>query len=199
MGGSFWHITFYFLLLHLILIQKKDMNKDPQKKQVLMNLQSENSSLVKDTIEELRNSGNSSHIPLLIKLLHSTDNGDVKQLIVKLLNDLKYSDAIPKIIEAIQSNKYSDERQNLVSACWENGLDFGEYLPLFVDLVIGEEFPIAFEAFTVIENMDSNIGDTVKEEQIEKIKNNLSGVPENKAYLLNNLIEIIPHIKKEKR
>jgi hypothetical protein len=171
------------------------MSKEQKTKQIIKNLQSDDSSLIKNTIKELRDSGNSGYIPFLIELLHSTDNSEIKQLIIKLLNDLKHSDAIPKIIEAIQNGKYSDERQSLVSVCWENGLDFSQYLSLFVDLVIEEEFSVAFEAFTVIENMNSNIDDSVKEEQVQKIKNNLDGAHEEKAYLLNNLIEIIPHIK----
>jgi hypothetical protein len=163
--------------------------------QISENLHSDNITLVKSTINDLRSSGNSSHIPILIELLHSNDNSELKELIINLLNDLKHTEAIPKLIEAIRDNKYSEERQSLVSVCWENGMDFGSHLPLFVDLVIKEDFSVAFEAFTLIENMASKISDSIKNEQVQIIKDNLDGVPEDKAYLLNNLIEIIPNIK----
>jgi len=106
------------------------MGKDPQKKKVLNNLQSEDSLLVIETIKELRETGNSNYIPVLIELLHSTDNPEIKQKIIRLLAELKYSDAIPRIVDAIQDKKYASELKELVSVCWENGLDFSQYLSL---------------------------------------------------------------------
>ncbi|GET31757.1 hypothetical protein PbJCM13498_06200 [Prolixibacter bellariivorans] len=174
------------------------MEKDPQKKKILTNLQSEDSLMVIETIKELRETGNSSYIPVLIELLHSTDNPEIRQKIIRLLAELKYSDAIPRIVEAIQDKKYASELKELVSVCWENGLDFSQYLSLFVDLVIESEFMVAFEAFTVIENMVGKIDDSYKNEQVEKIKAAKENATTEKMSLLEDLERIIPEIPEQK-
>lgn len=174
------------------------MGKDPQKKTILSNLQSEDSLMVIKTIKELRETGNSSYIPVLIELLHSTDNPEIKQRIIRLLAELKYSDAIPRIVEAIQDKKYASELKELVSVCWENGLDFSQYLSMFVDLVIESEFMVAFEAFTVIENMVGKIEDSYKAEQVEKVKKAMTTAGAEKMTLLEDLVHIIPAITEQK-
>ena len=111
---------------------------------------------------------------------------------------MKYSDAIPRIVDAIQDKKYASELKELVSVCWENGLDFSQYLSLFVDLVIESEFMVAFEAFTVIENMVGKIDDSYKNEQVEKIRAAKETAPAEKMSLLEDLERIIPEIPEQK-
>lgn len=173
-------------------------DKKPNSK-VLDNLQSDNSELVTNTIKELRESGNSGYVPILIELLHASDNPEIKQKIISLLSDLKHSDAIPKIVDAIQNIKYASELRDLVATCWENGLDFSQHLNLFVDLVIKEEFLVAFEAFTVIENMSGKIDDAEKAKQVKKIQQALKSTTEAKVMLLEDLIHIIPVITEKKK
>jgi len=193
------NICFHFCKSYIFVDEEEmlTMGKDPQKKKVLNNLQSEDSLLVIKTIKELRETGNSSYIPVLIELLHSTDNPEIKQKIIRLLGELKYSDAIPRIVDAIQDKKYASELKELVSVCWENGLDFSQYLSLFVDLVIESEFMVAFEAFTVIENMSGKIDDAYKAEQVEKIKAAMATAPAEKMSLLEDLEKIIPEIREQ--
>ena len=53
---------------------------------------------------------------------------------------------------------------------------------------------IAFEAFTVIENMYGVISDEVIDQEIAKINNALQQADEEKAYLLRGLVTIIRDI-----
>jgi hypothetical protein len=92
------------------------------------------------------------------------------------------------------NEKYRDERTELVACCWQNGLNYTEYLPLFIDLVIDEPFLTAFEAFTVIENMYGRIDDEVIGKEIIKITEAFSTASDEKAYLLNGLLTIIRDI-----
>ncbi|GET29584.1 HEAT repeat domain-containing protein [Prolixibacter sp. SD074] len=174
------------------------MGKEPQKKKILTNLQSEDPLMVIETIKELRETGNSSYIPVLVELLHSTDNPEIRQKIIRLLAELKYSDAIPRIVEAINNKRYASELKELVSICWENSLDFSPYLSLFVDLVIESEFMVAFEAFTVIENMVGEIDALYKNEQVEKLRAAKATAPAEKMSLLEDLERIIPEIPEQK-
>ena len=48
----------------------------------------------------------------------------------------------------------NQSEKRLLTACWQNGLDFSTFLPVFIDLIIHEDWEIAFEAFTVIDNLE---------------------------------------------
>jgi len=175
---------------------KMEQKKKTEKK-IVAGLQSHNQDDVFRTIKQLRESGSSVYIPLLIELMHSTENTEIRERVFRLLSDLKHRDAIPLIIEAIENKKYASDLRELVSSCWENGLDFTRYLPTFVDLVIKEEFMVAFEAFTVIENMDGYIALHIKEKQIEKVKDALHTAPDDKKQFLADLVAIINNIPLE--
>ena len=173
------------------------MEQKKTEKKIVAGLQSNNQDDVLNTIKQLRDTGTSIYIPLLIELMHSTENAEIRERVFRLLSDLKHSDAIPLIIEAIENQKYSSDLKDLVSSCWENGLDFTSYLPIFVELVIKEDFLIAFEAFTVIENMDGYIAFKTKEEQIEKVKTAMHNAPDEKKQFLVDLVAIISNLQEE--
>lgn len=158
----------------------------------ITNLQSSNAELVNETINQLSESGNSAYLPFLFELLHSTSNDEIKRRIARLLAELKHSDAIPLIIEAIKNKAYTKELQYLVSACWENGMDYSEHLSLFIDLMIQHEFMIAFEAHTVITNMTGKISAATCEQESTKIKNVLPQVSEENRQMLEEVLEFLP-------
>ena len=167
--------------------EQKKVNKETIKK-----LQSPNSELVANTLNQLEESGNSAYIPILIELLHSTKNSEIKKRISRLLAELKHSDAIPLIIEAIQNKQYVAELQHLVSACWENGMDYSDHLSLFTDLVIENDFLVAFEAHTVITNMTGKISEAVCQKESKKIEVALPLAEENKKQLLLEILDFLP-------
>ncbi|MFV0375844.1 MAG: hypothetical protein ACK5JD_00920 [Mangrovibacterium sp.] len=163
--------------------------------EIIQNLQSANSEVVSQSLSQIRENGNSAYIPSLVDLLHSTQNHEIKKQVTNLLAELKHSDAVPLIIDAIRNKKYSSELQFLVSACWENGLDYLEYLPLFVDLMIEQNFKVAFEAHTVITNMTGRISREQSETQTLKIKQALPGMDNDKRGLLEEIVEFLPELE----
>lgn len=170
------------------------MGNKAQTDKSIYNLKSRNPEILLQTIDQIRVIGNAAHFVELLELLHETNNQHIKKQILKLFSDLKSTDTIPFMIEAIQNKRYADELKELLNCCWQNGLNYSSYLPLFIDLVIKEEFLISFEAFTVIENMYGKIDKTVITQQLEKINNSLGINDEQKKYLLNELKNIIPNL-----
>ena len=170
--------------------QAKKLNND-----TIQNLQSANSEVVADTLNQLSETGNSAYIPFLVELLHSTQNPEIKKRVTSLLSELKHSDAIPLIIEAIQNQKYTDDLQYLVSACWENGMDYSAHLPLFVDLMLEQDFMVAFEAHTVITNMTGKISSELCGELTQKIQAALPSVDEGKRGLLEEILDFLPALE----
>jgi len=161
---------------------------------ILKGLESANSLKVIETIEELRFSGRASDIPLLVELLHLTNDPEIKSKITGLFNTLKESDVIPLIIEAIQNQKYAPELKELVACCWENGLDYSNYLTLFVDLLIENELLVAFEAYTVITNMTAKIDQRKIDIEIDRLEEALKTTTEQKKELMLDVIDFLPSI-----
>jgi len=163
-------------------------------KNILKGLESADSLRVIETLEELRVSGKVSDIPVLIELLHLSQNAEIKSKITGLFSNLKDSDAIPLIIDAIQNQKYAPEIKELVSSCWENGLDYSNYLSLFVDLLIENEFLVAFEAYTVIMNMIAKIDQAKIDFEIDKLEKVLPKTSDEKKTLMLDVIDFLPSI-----
>lgn len=161
---------------------------------ILKGLLSNDYLKVTETLEELRVLGKTSDIPVLLELLRISTNPEVKSKITSLFAELKDSDGIPLIIEAIQDQKYAPELKHLVSCCWENGLDYSRYLSVFVDLLIEGDFIVAFEAYTVITNMEKTIDQSIIDIEIEKLDKVLNTTSAEKKTLMLDVIDFLPSI-----
>lgn len=160
--------------------------------QILKGLESSDSLKVIETLEELRVSGKVTDIPVLIEFLHLTRNPEIKSKIIDLFANLKESDAIPLIVEAIRNQKYAPELKDLIACCWENGLDYSNYLALFVDLLIESDFNVAFEAYTVIMNNEHRIEQNLVDLEVERLQSALSTTSDIKRQLLLDAIDFLP-------
>ncbi len=173
------------------------MNIDLKSKEILTNLKSTDPEFVLETIEKIRESGNRIIMDGLFDLLHETNTLEIKRSVLNLLSELKHKESVSLLVDAIINDKYLNERKDLVACCWQNGLNYNAYLPVFIDLVINEPFLTAFEAFTVIENMYGIIDEEVIEKEISKVINALKSAKGEKVYLLNGLLTIIREIPEE--
>jgi hypothetical protein len=175
------------------------MSIDLKSKTILSDLKLTDSDFLLATIEKVKESGNHLILSELLVLLHNTELPEIKKSVLNLLSELKNKESVPILIAAIKDEKYINERKYLVACCWQNGLSYNAYLPFFIDLVIQEEFLVAFEAFTVIENMSGNIEDEVIDAEIIKINDALKDTNGQKAYLLNGLLSVIRNIPEEQK
>jgi len=169
-------------------------NSHDERKDILKGLESADSLKVIGTLEELRVSGKVSDIPLLIELLHLSSVPEIKSKITELFANLKESDAIPLIAEAIQNQKYAPELKELVASCWGNGLDYSDYLTLFIDLLIDSEFMVAFEAYTVIVNMAAKVGQAKIDLEIDRLEDAMKTATDQKKALMLDVIDFLPSI-----
>lgn len=161
---------------------------------VLKGLQSKDPDKVLTTLEAMRAVGKSSDIPILVELLHTIQEKEIKTKIASLFANLKEKNSIPYILEAIKNERYAPELKQLVSCCWENGLDYTNYLSLFIDLLIENDFLVAFEASTVITNMTATIDQAKIDAEIEKLDQAMKTTVEEKKVLMLDVIDFLPSI-----
>ncbi len=72
------------------------------------------------------------------------------------LKHLKENNAQAFLISAITKTKDPDLKAPLIAACWETGLDFSKDYLFFTELIGHEDFYVSFEAFTVIQETETD-------------------------------------------
>jgi len=157
----------------------------------ISNLNSGNQQVISETIEEIREEGNPVLLPYLINLLNESKNEEVNKQVYSLLCELKQTASIPILLEAIINEKYVGIQETLLRICWENGLDYSPYISTFVGIVINGNFMNAFEAFTIIENMEGVFAKEELEKLIEKLTFSLAESTSEKKSLITDLIKLL--------
>ncbi len=156
--------------------------------QVKKNLFSANTDVVISAIETIKNKGNKLYIPILFDLLNSSPEPEIEREIMDLLETVKDKEAVNSFVRAIEDDKYKQIRKSLLIACWQNGLDFSTFLPVFVDMIINEDWEIAFEAFTIIDNLEFLPSEEIINKSVALVKDVLHSVDEQKRYFLNEIL-----------
>ena len=145
--------------------------------------------VVKSAIEKISIEGNRLYLPLLFDLLNSMPEHEVEVEIIKLLGSVKDKESVNSFMRAIEDGKYKAIRKTLVSACWQNGLDFSNFMPVFIDLIINDEWEVAFEAFTLIDNLEYLPNDNILLVSKQKIEHELSSATGQVKYFLSEILK----------
>lgn len=109
-----------------------------------------------------------------------TDNADAVTVLVsskssreekdEALKHLKANNAQAFMMSAISKTKNAEQKAQIIASCWETGLDFSKDFNFFVDLIGDKDFHVSFEAFTVIQEMESEIDKSSLTLALEKLK-----------------------------
>ncbi len=164
------------------------MNKEKIDPQIQSDLFAANKEKVISAIEKIKDKGNELYLPSLFELLANTQEEEITAEIQKLLGTVKSKEAIPYFAEALENEKLKPAQKSIIAACWQNGLDFADYLPIFVEIVINEEWETAFEAFTVIENIDRLPQPDVTEKLTRRINTALETASGQNRYFLEEIL-----------
>jgi len=166
------------------------MQKDKIDQELQKRLFSSNTETVVAALQSFKDSGNKANLPLIFDLILSKPAPEIVKEIANLLATVKDKETIPVFIDALQDDKYKSIRKNLATACWQNGLDYSLHMDVFIDLIIQEEWEVAFEAFTVIENFDHFPPEAQYKELKLKMAQALRNVDEQKQYFLEEILKM---------
>lgn len=150
-------------------------------------LNSEDIDVVKDALEKISETGNRFYLPLLFDLLNTMPEHEVEVEIIKLIGSVKNKDSVNTFMRAVEDEKYTPIRKKLIAACWQNGLDFSNFILVFIDFVIHDDWETAFEAFTLIDNLEYLPGEEIINMAKLKIKEALPSTNEQKRYFLTEI------------
>lgn len=164
------------------------MKQEKIDEQIKKNLFSANVNVVVSAIESIEKKGNKLYLPMIFDLLNSFPEPEIETEIKNLLGTVKDKEVINSFMRAIEDDKYKPIRKSILTACWQNGLDFSTFLPVFVDLIINEDWEIAFEAFTVIDNLEFLPNAEIIKISVDKINHALPNANDQNKYFLNEIL-----------
>lgn len=123
------------------------------KEEILKKLTSGETEMQQEAIETIKAEGDLSLVPSLFDLLISGKDHRTTTELVSLLADIKDNAFRQILIDRIKNTTEATPKSLLLRICWESALDFSPYIDFFTELLLQENFIVALEASTVLENM----------------------------------------------
>lgn len=152
------------------------------------NLFSADTKTVIGAINSIKQKGNKLYLPILFDILSANPEKEIEDEIKTLLATVKNKETVSVFITAFEDEKYRPIWKTVLTACWQNGLDFSDYSLLFIELIIKEDWDIAFEAFTIIDNMEFIPDQKIIELSKKRINEALKTANEQKTYFLQEIL-----------
>jgi len=138
---------------------------------------------------EDENKAKKEQMDILIELICDDRH---KQDRTQVLAFLKTEPKTAELLMTAISEAGPVDKKKLLTACWEADLDCTPNIDMFAEIVMKEEFPIAMEALTSIENMHGLITTAHAEELLNRIMEIYPAQAETpKGHLLADLIELL--------
>lgn len=154
---------------------------------IKQNLFSANNEMVVSAIHAIKERGNKQYLPILFDVLNAGPDPEIESEIAKLLGTVKDKTAVNTFMRAVEDPGYKSIRKKILTACWQNGLDYSNFVPVFIDLVVAEDWEVAFEAFTVVDNLEMLPSPEIVQAAEAKIELAIAGCNEQKQYFLNEI------------
>ena len=153
--------------------------------EILNKLQSGDNGLITEAIQAVQENGDLNIAEALLATLRNIQDQHLETIIVNLLADIKEKKFADVIIRQIRETTDPGLKNQLLRIVWESSLDYTAHLELFLRLLQDEDFSVAFEASTVIENMIHNLTPA----QREHLHSIICAFPEEKHFLVENIHE----------
>ncbi len=173
--------------------EQKDREQEiieAQKRQISI-LRSGNTGAILDTLIEIREEGNINILPDIFELMLVSEEPEVQKSCANLLCDIKVDEAGIILTEAISDSRYESIKKELVSACWQNGLDYHKSVLIFAEIVLSDDYSTAIEAFTVVENCIGDLSETERANLSSALKKGMEQTDSQRKDLVNALIVAI--------
>jgi len=105
----------------------------------------------------------------------------------EIYSELKKGKAQKSLIEFIKTIKENEAKAKIISACWETCLDFDNDFLFFTELACDNDFLVAMEAFTVVENIEGQLSEEILTKALEIAQNSKSVNKVLVEDLINNI------------
>ena len=125
-----------------------------QVEDLLLDLASNDSKRLTSALKRVRSKGNEKVIPALFKLIEEDEDESIVEESKKIILELKSTAAIPYLLQELETNKSSAIRELVLNSFWQTGFNAHEHMDKFVRAATKGSFIEAFEAYTIIDNLE---------------------------------------------
>lgn len=133
------------------MANKKDLEKN---KQAILFLSSDKLIEVEKGIETLEQSGQLSDIKSILNVFLFHKDHDIKRKLFHLLSNVSLKGAELEWMKIILEEKEPVNTRDILNICWNSKLNFSPFILEFVKIAINNDYLIAMECLTIIENLE---------------------------------------------
>lgn len=121
---------------------------------LLLDLASKDNKIIASALKRVRSKGTEKVIPSLIQLIEKKPEAKIVEEAKSIILELKSTASIPYLIDLLETHKDSQIRELILSSFWQTGFNAHNHIDTFVKAAINGSYMEAFEAYTVIDNLE---------------------------------------------
>jgi HEAT repeat protein len=122
-------------------------------KDLILDLASKDNKTLMSALKRVRSKGSEKVIPSLFHLIEKNEDALIKNEAQSIILELKSTATIPFLLEQLSHEK-EEMRLLALNAFWQTGFNSHENMDKFVTAAIKGSFMEAFEAYTIIDNLE---------------------------------------------
>lgn len=130
-----------------------ETKKDLLIKDLILDLASKDNKTLMSALKRVRSKGTEKVIPSIFYLIENNEDELIRNEAQKIILELKSTASIPFLLEQLNSDK-EEMRLLALNAFWQTGFNSHENMDKFVTAAINGSYMEAFEAYTIIENLE---------------------------------------------
>lgn len=153
--------------------------------EILKKISSGEPEAIAEAVNAIKENGDLAIAGKLLDILSQPLEPSTITIIANLLADIKNNQFKDLLIQKLEQSSEGTLKKELLRIIWESSLDYSSYLDHFLQILQDDDFIVAFEASTVIENLVPHL----TAEQRIKLTDMLQTFPEDKKFLSANILE----------
>ena len=122
-------------------------------KDLILDLASKDNKILMSALKRVRSKGSEKVIPSLFHIIEKNEDALIKNEAQSIILELKSTASIPFLLEQLSHEK-EEMRLLALNALWQTGFNSHENMDKFVTAAIKGSFMEAFEAYTIIDNLE---------------------------------------------
>lgn len=123
-------------------------------KSILKDINSGQDSKIIEGLKALKVNGDDNVILPIVDAWKKGVSSEVEEEIITFIGDIKSTSSAQTIMDILLNEEYSEIHLSLLSTIWNSKVDYSEYIVDFVNIAVQNDFLVALECLTIIENME---------------------------------------------
>lgn len=123
-------------------------------KAILKDINTGEEKKIIDGLKALKVNGDDNVIAPIIDVWKKGVSPKAEKEIIAFIGDIKSSSSAQSIMDVLLDDDYQDVHMPLLTTIWNSKVDYSEYIVDFVSIAVHNDFMVALECLTIIENME---------------------------------------------